>query len=138
MAPSIITEWPPEALMPVLKLAMLFGLAQGQGLLVHFLFAGPTLVGEILAGFIVGPAVLNLALMVVIFERGLYTNFASIAQCGIFGALMAILSITLSMTFVAIALRVNGIPFIESVCGGCVMSASVVGLVDIGWARRQI
>ena len=127
------------------------GLAQGQGLLVHFLFAGPTLVGEILAGFIVGPAVLNLApmmeelkivgqlaLMVVIFERGLYTNFASIAQCGIFGALMAILSITLSMTFVAIALRVNGIPFIESVCGGCVMSASVVGLVDIGWARRQI
>merc|ERR1712216_842640 len=116
MAPSIITEWPPEALMPVLKLAMLFGLAQGQGLLVHFLFAGPTLVGEILAGFIVGPAVPNLA---------------SIAQCGIFGALMAILSITLSLTFVAIALRVNGIPFIESVCGGCVMSASVVGLVDI-------
>jgi hypothetical protein len=27
MAPSIITEWPPEALMPILKLAMLFGSA---------------------------------------------------------------------------------------------------------------
>ena len=117
----------------------------------HFLCAGPTLVGEILAGFVVGPAVLNvapmmeelkivgqLALMVVIFERGLYTNFASLAQCGIFGALIAILSITLSMTFVVTALRVNGIPFIEAMCGGCVMSASVVGLVDIGWARRQV
>jgi hypothetical protein len=117
---------------------------------VHFLCAGPTLVGEILAGFVVGP-VLNLApmmdelqivgqlaLMVIVFERGLYTNFASIAQCGAVGALMAILSITLSMTLVTIALRVNGIPFIEAVCGACIMSASVVGLVDIGWARRQV
>ena len=110
----------------------------------HFLCAGPTLVGEILAGFVVGP-VLNLApmmdelqivgqlaLMVIVFERGLYTNFASVAQCGAVGALMAVLSITLSMTFVVIALRVNGIPFIEAVCGACIMSASVVGLVDIG------
>ena len=42
------------------------------------------------------------------------------------------------MTFVVIALRVNKVSFIESMCGGCIMSASVVGLVDIGWSRRQV
>lgn len=127
------------------------GLAQGQGLVLHFLCAGPTLVGEVLAGFVLGPIMLDqvalveelqilgqLALMVVLFERGLHTNFASIAACGAFGALMAILGIALSMTFVVIALRVNKVSFIESMCGGCIMSASVVGLVDIGWSRRQV
>jgi len=69
---------------------------------------------------------------------GLYTNFSSIAQCGAFGALMAILSISLSMTLVTTAMRVNGFPFIESICTGCILSATVVGLVDIGWSRRQV
>jgi hypothetical protein len=128
------------------------GVAQGQGLVTHFLFAGPTLVGEVVAGFVCGPVIMDLvptmvedlevvgriAMMVVLFERGLYTNFSSIAQCGAIGALMAILGITLPMTLVTIAMRVNGTPFIESLCAGCVMSTTVVGLVDIGWRRAQV
>jgi Kef-type K+ transport system membrane component KefB len=139
---------PPARLVAVMGPA---GLAQGFGLVMHFLCAGPTLVGEILAGFTLGPMMLDqvtqveelqvlgqIALMVVLFERGLYTNFASIAQCGAFGALMAILGCTLSMLLVVVALRINKVPFIESMCGGCIMSASVVGVVDIGWSRRQV
>ena len=117
----------------------------------HFICAGPTLVGEIITGFVLGPPTLDLvpmtaelqsvgylALMVVLFERGLYTNLSSVAQASGAGLLMAIFGITLSMTLTVVALRVNGSPFIEAMCAGCVMSATSCGLVDIGWARRQM
>jgi Kef-type K+ transport system membrane component KefB len=117
----------------------------------HFFFAGPTWLGEVMAGFILGPATLDivpmtaelqtvgqLALMVVLFERGLHTNLASIAQCGLLGMIMAILGITLSMILSVVALRTNGHPFIESTCAACAVSTTIVGLVDIGWTRRQV
>ena len=128
------------------------GIAEGMGLVVHFLTSGPVLVGEIIAGMVCGPMILDafptmadhmrgvgqVAMMVLLFERGLHTNFASIAQCGAIGFLMAVLSIALSMLLVAVALSVNGQPLIESIIGGCIMSTTVFGLVDVGWRRLQV
>jgi hypothetical protein len=123
-----------------------------MGLVVHFFSSGPVLVGEIIAGMVCGPMILDafptmadhmrgvgqVAMMVLLFERGLHTNFASIAQCGAIGFLMAVLSIALSMLLVAVALSVNGQPLIESIIGGCIMSTTVFGLVDVGWRRLQV
>jgi len=192
MVQQLISQWPPEVLMPLLKHAMLFGdasfqslpayskfnvaalacplvlrlsilllclaflvsagVAEGMGLVVHFLTSGPVLVGEIIAGMVCGPIILDafptmadhmqgvgkLAMMVLLFERGLHTNFASIAQCGAIGVLIAVTSIGLSMLLVWVAMMKNGQSTIESIIGGCIMSTTIFGLVDVGWRRLQL
>ena len=80
----------------------------------------------------------KLAMMVLLFERGLHTNFASIAQCGAIGVLIAVTSIGLSMLLVWVAMMKNGQSTIESIIGGCIMSTTVFGLVDVGWRRVQL
>lgn len=151
MAPRLVVDWPPPALWPLVKLGALLGLAYVSGLALHIAFTGGTFLGEILSGCILGPRVWdivphtemlillgNLAKFIMVFERGLQVNPALLLKVGgpAIGLYMVLMGFT--MLFVGIALRMDGFSLIESSAGGAALSTLAIGVVDVGWARRDM
>eukprot|EP00286_Rhodomonas_abbreviata_P019993 CAMPEP_0181294138 /NCGR_PEP_ID=MMETSP1101-20121128/3435_1 /TAXON_ID=46948 /ORGANISM="Rhodomonas abbreviata, Strain Caron Lab Isolate" /LENGTH=611 /DNA_ID=CAMNT_0023398765 /DNA_START=80 /DNA_END=1915 /DNA_ORIENTATION=+ len=149
MAPSLV--WPPPALWPLIKLGALLGLAYVWGLVLHCAFTGPTLLGEILSGTVLGPRVWDivphtealilighLGKFVMVFERGIQVNPGTLRQAGGQAIGLSLVVMALGMLFVGIALRIEGYSMVESCAAGAVMTTMAVGVVDVGWARQEL